>query len=223
LIVSGIWWKRVELCRRAAGVAPLLLLLSGCGLDQLLFGPMQAPAPPPALPPARPSTAKTDVTSGLAPLPTPQQVLTAVPFGRSDPFAPLPVAAAPASGARAAGKAAPGAAAAPGVAAGGGPGAPAQAAPSGSGAAAAPARPSPPEVLLTGVIRSGGHVEALVSFSGRTGTLRRGDRGGRTTDLLPDGWQLASIRFGGASSADPPAITLTAPGRRHTVSLMESP
>jgi hypothetical protein len=78
-------------------------------------------------------------------------------------------------------------------------------------------------VLLTGVIRSGGQVEALVSYGGRTGTLRQGDRGGRTTDLLPDGWRLASIRFGGTTAADPPAITLAASGRRHTISLMESP
>jgi hypothetical protein len=46
---------------------------------------------------------------------------------------------------------------------------------------------------LAGVIRSGGRSEAVVQLGTRSGTLRPGDRGGRTTDLLPPGWSVASI------------------------------
>jgi len=64
----------------------------------------------------------------------------------------------------------------------------------GAGAGAAPARLSlPPGLVFNGVIRSGGTPEALVQFGGETGTLRVGQRGGRTTPLLPAGWSVASI------------------------------
>ena len=59
------------------------------------------------------------------------------------------------------------------------------------------ARPAPlslpPGLVFNGVIRSGGSPEALVQFGGETGTLRVGQRGGRTTGLLPAGWSVASI------------------------------
>ena len=73
-------------------------------------------------------------------------------------------------------------------------------------------------MIFNGVIRSGGTPEALVQFGGDSGTLRVGQRGGRTTDyrttdyrttdyrttdysttdysttpLLPAGWSVASI------------------------------
>ena len=56
----------------------------------------------------------------------------------------------------------------------------------------------PPGLIFNGVIRSGGTPEALVQFAGDSGTLRVGQRGGRTTDyrttpLLPAGWSVASI------------------------------
>ena len=56
----------------------------------------------------------------------------------------------------------------------------------------------PPGLIFNGVIRSGGTPEALVQFGGDSGTLRVGQRGGRTTDyrttpLLPAGWSVASI------------------------------
>lgn len=203
MIVSGIWWKRVETCLTPVACAPLLLL-GGCGVEQLLLGQPPAPAPPESLPPARPSEDRVQVNAGLAPLLTPQQVLTAVPFGRPDPFAPLPQAAASLP-----------------VVSNGPAGSPAQAASgggsgalSGSGrpAAAAAGRPipllKPAGFQLTGVIRSGGRAEALVSYGPLSGSLRPGDRGGRTTPLLPDGWELASIQFGGRSPNDPPSITL---------------
>lgn len=82
--------------RRRLGLVLLplpLVLLGGCtNLASLLgMGPPPEPPPQAPLPPIRaeqpPQTAPAD---GLAPLPTPQQVLTSVPFGRQDPFAPLP-------------------------------------------------------------------------------------------------------------------------------------
>jgi hypothetical protein len=64
----------------------------------------------------------------------------------------------------------------------------------GAGAGAVPARLSlPPGLVFNGVIRSGGTPEVLVQFGGETGTLRVGQRGGRTTPLLPAGWSVASI------------------------------
>ncbi len=181
-----------------------LLLLSGCGFDQLLFNRPPASPPPEPLPPARSSTSQVDVSAGLAPLPTPQQVLTAIPFGRPDPFAPLPAAAKPAV-AEVGGSSQSGPGAGTAVPAG------ASAAPGGRGAAGPqPAdRLAAPEGLrLTGVIRSGGRAEALVSYGAFSGSLRPGDRGGRSTDLLPAGWSLAAIQFGGRSPKDLPSITL---------------
>ena len=67
----------------------------------------------------------------------------------------------------------------------------------GAGAGASGARPAPlslpPGLVFNGVIGSGGTPEALVQFGGDTGTLRVGQRGGRTTPLLPAGWSVASI------------------------------
>ena len=62
----------------------------------------------------------------------------------------------------------------------------------GSGARSAPLS-LPPGLVFNGVIRSGGTPEALVQFGGDTGTLRVGQRGGRSTPLLPAGWSVASI------------------------------
>ncbi len=59
------------------------------------------------------------------------------------------------------------------------------------------ARPAPlslpPGLVFHGVIRSGGPPEALVQFGGESGTLRVGQRGGRSTPLLPAGWSVAGI------------------------------
>ncbi|MCP9845039.1 hypothetical protein [Synechococcus sp. Cruz-7E5] len=44
-----------------------------------------------------------------------------------------------------------------------------------------------------GVITSGGRPMALVQFGGQSGSLAVGDAGGRTTDLLPEAWGVASI------------------------------
>jgi len=221
LIVSGIWWKRVEVLLKALALAPLSLLV-GCGIDRLLF-PAPTASPPPIPPPSTSSsTSQLDISAGLAPLPTPQQVLTAVPFGRTDPFAPLPVRAAPAPAATAAGGRAQ-AAAAPPAAAGTPAAATSAAAAQASGGAAAssvPARLVPPEGFqLTGVIRSGGRAEALVSFGPLSGSLRPGDRGGRSTALLPSGWTMAAIQLGGSTPLDPPSVTLQYGGQRVKVRL----
>jgi len=72
---------------------------------------------------------------------------------------------------------------------------------------------------LTGVIRSGGHAEALVTRGALSGSLRIGDRGGRSSDLLPAGCVLASIHFGGFTPGDPPAITLQRGPKREKVTL----
>ena len=51
----------------------------------------------------------------------------------------------------------------------------------------------PQDFSINGVISSGGVSEAVVSFGDLSGSLRPGDRGGRTTELLPPGWSVAAI------------------------------
>ena len=51
----------------------------------------------------------------------------------------------------------------------------------------------PGDFSLSGVIQSGGISEAVVTYRDLSGSLRPGDRGGRTTDLLPPGWSVAAI------------------------------
>lgn len=46
---------------------------------------------------------------------------------------------------------------------------------------------------FSGVILTGGEAQALVQLGSLSGSLRPGDRGGRTTDLLPNGWSVARI------------------------------
>jgi hypothetical protein len=46
---------------------------------------------------------------------------------------------------------------------------------------------------FNGVISSGGRPMALVQFGEQSGSLAVGDAGGRTTDLLPEAWKVASI------------------------------
>lgn len=140
-----------------------------------------ASAPPPAAP------------TGLVPLPTPRQVIASLPVGRRDPFAsPLPpLRSLPTEAVQGAG-----AATATGEAR------PAAGAPVAADAAGVPraGRPQPPPPLtlppgfrVTGLIRSGGTNEAIVEYGPLSGSLRPGDRGGRTTDLLPRGWSVASV------------------------------
>jgi len=96
--------------------------------------------------------------AGLTQLPSAQQVVTAQPLGRVDPF--LPVVSTASAGSR-------------------------------SGAPALPALPS--GFSFHGVIRSGSQSQALVQFGTESGTLQRGDVGGRSTKLLPPGWAVGGI------------------------------
>lgn len=106
--------------------------------------------------------------AGLTPLPTSEQVAAAFPVGRKDPFGSLVAEMVPGAAAAARG-----------------------------GAAAAAAAAAAPTFLqdfrVTGVIDSGGESEAVVTYKQLSGSLRRGDRGGRNTDLLPSGWSVASV------------------------------
>ncbi|WP_156796761.1 hypothetical protein [Cyanobium sp. PCC 7001] len=51
----------------------------------------------------------------------------------------------------------------------------------------------PDAFRFTGVIRSAGTSQAIVEYGGTSGALSVGDRGGRSTDLLPSGWTVAGI------------------------------
>ncbi len=134
-------------------VLPLGLLAACGGSSAPDTGVTPLPRPRPVPPPtaAAPSPA---AATGLTPLPTAQQVVTAVPLGRPDPFAPPPVAAATRG--------------------------PVQLA-------------LPAGFRFSGVIVTGGEAQALVQLGSLSGSLRVGDRGGRSTDLLPAGWSVARI------------------------------
>ena len=86
MTVSVTWSKATLL---------LPLLLAACQIPP----EPAAVAPPQPLPPLRQPQLEPGVTettalpAGLSPLPTPQQVVTAQPVGRPDPFAPLPATA----------------------------------------------------------------------------------------------------------------------------------
>ncbi|MEA5443655.1 hypothetical protein [Cyanobium gracile] len=101
----------------------------------------------------------------MTPLPTSQQVVAAFPIGRKDPFGSLVP------------EMVPGSAAATG----------------GGTAAALPPPAFLQDFRVTGVIDSGGQREAVVTYKQLSGSLRRGDRGGRNTDLLPSGWSVAAV------------------------------
>jgi hypothetical protein len=53
------------------------------------------------------------------------------------------------------------------------------------------------EFIVTGVVKAAGHVSALVSNAGNSGSVRVGDQGGKpgteTQFLLPTGWKVVSI------------------------------
>ncbi|MFN9619498.1 MAG: hypothetical protein ACK55X_07300 [Synechococcaceae cyanobacterium] len=146
---------------------------------------MAAPAP-------RPGDTKADTKSkskapaavALTPLATPQQVVGAVGLGRPDPFGALPPALPSLLGPD-------GRPLAPSLSGG---------TAAAQGVAAARRRPAPLPPLqlprgfsVSGVIRSGGVSEAVVSYGSLSGSVRPGDHGGRTTDLLPSGWSVAAI------------------------------
>lgn len=134
-------------------VLPLGLLVACGGSPPADTGVTPLPRPRPVPPAAAPAPSTTAAT-GLTPLPTTQQVVTAVPIGRPDPFAPPPVVA----------------------------------------ATKGPVQLNlPAGFRFSGVIVTGGEAQALVQLGSLSGSLRVGDRGGRSTDLLPSGWSVARI------------------------------
>ena len=127
---------------------------------------VEAPPPPAPPRPAAPVAASGAVPAGLTPLPTSQQVVAAFPVGRKDHFGTLVPQLVPGATAATAG---------------------------GRAAASLPPPAFLQDIRVTGVISSGGQSEAVVTYKELSGTLRRGDRGGRTTDLLPAGWSVAAV------------------------------
>ncbi|WP_143593689.1 pilus assembly protein PilP [Synechococcus sp. 1G10] len=162
--------------RTVTGLAllPLLLAagLSGCGgtpTADLGSVPPPAPVAPGAAPttPSNSAPASAAIAkAGFTPLPTVQQVEAAMPQGRLDPFAPLAVTRATRV-----------------TRDGGRPRA----------VVVQPPLTLPDGFRFQGVISSGGRPMALVQFGGQSGSLAVGDAGGRTTDLLPEAWGVASI------------------------------
>lgn len=197
MIDSGIWWKRAKGLTAALSLTPLLTACAGLNL---FTGQAPSPVPEPLPPPRAETAAQTDLASGLDPLPSEQQLLSSVPFGRINPFGPLPVAASASS---------PAAGSATGSAA---------AAATSAAAQAEAARQALSGFQLTGVIQGGSTPEALVTYGSVSGSLRPGDRGGRTP-LLPAGWRVTQIGLGGRTLQDPPSITLVNAGQRLTLKL----
>ena len=173
--------------RRGAAAAVLGgVLLAGCW-----------PSPPPqdtaGLPPAAPPPAISGRPKTLAalnlpldPLANKDQLLRSFQAGRKDPFGnvivtqKMPLAKAAEAEAGVVGSGAP----APGVSGPGG---------ASPGVKDAVCDSSP--IQVTGLIHGSGSSEAIVfnNATGETGSLRPGDRGGRSTTLLPDGCQVQSI------------------------------
>jgi len=182
-------------CCLAGTLATLLL---GCG--------PQTTSQPPNLVPGqsgRPDITPPAQSPALQPLPSPDQVITAVPLGRIDPFANVFPQMRPLSGVGASTGA--GAASGPG----GGAGRP--------GATRVSAKPQPLQLpgnfRFSGVIYTGGRSEAVVQYGELGGSLRPGDQGGVSTDLLPRGWSVAAINVQRGE------LTLQAGGQRITAQL----
>lgn len=214
----------------ALPLALLTLALAGCSQPAPPLDP-NVLVPPPTPParrntPAAPAEAKPAdaAAANLAPLATPQQVAGAVDLGRLDPFGalpprfpsllgpdgkPLPPTLAGGGSSGATGPAGATAATAAASRAGGRPSGPGARGP----APALPPLQLPNGFSVSGVIRSGGISEAVVSYGALSGSLRPGDRGGRTTDLLPSGWSVAAV------DVNRGLITLQKDGRRVSAEL----
>ena len=83
--------SRPRLSSALAVVALLVPAVAGCGSSSDPETISLPPAPPkPAAAAAVTTASAPQPTAGFTPLPTPQQVVAALPTGRVDPFAPLP-------------------------------------------------------------------------------------------------------------------------------------
>jgi hypothetical protein len=86
---TGRYWPRLS--SALAVVALLVPVVAGCGSSSDTETISLPPAPPkPAAAAAVTTASAPQPTAGFTPLPTPQQVVAALPTGRVDPFAPLP-------------------------------------------------------------------------------------------------------------------------------------
>ena len=164
--------RRAERLSTPAAVLLLATVgLAGCSSsDTASAPPPPAPAPPVPAPPPQ-SPAKPLPPSGLTPLATPQQVVGAIEVGRADPFAPS--------------QPPPGSATT-------------RIGPDGKPMAVTARATLPDDFKLTGVIRTGGRVQAFVQIGDQSGPLCPGPRGrcsGAAADqpLLPAGWSVTGI------------------------------
>ncbi|MFM2174587.1 MAG: hypothetical protein RLZZ54_2514 [Cyanobacteriota bacterium] len=85
---TGRYWPRLS--SALAVVALLVPAVAGCGSSSDPETISLPPAPPKPAAAAGVPTSAPQPTAGFTPLPTPQQVVAALPTGRVDPFAPLP-------------------------------------------------------------------------------------------------------------------------------------
>lgn len=149
--------------------------------------PSATPGAPPAAPqavaalPVAPAPPQPDPS--FTPLPSPEQVKRAQPIGQLDPFRPLTEEIRDLVP-----KPKPSASRATAVAAW-----------QSRTAKPLPLEP-PPGLEITGLIGGAGRPEAVISYQGANGTVRVGDVGASTgsggpnaTNLLPEGWRVASI------------------------------
>jgi hypothetical protein len=176
---------------RPKAVAALLgvVLLAGCWPSP---PPEDTAGPPPAAPPpalsGRPKTL-VPLDLPLDPLANKDQLLRSFQAGRKDPFGNV-VVTQKVPLARAAAEAGEGAVGS-GIT-GSGVAGPVGASPGVKDTACSSLRST---IQVTGLIHGSGSSEAIVvnNATGETGSLRPGDRGGRSTTLLPDGCQVQSI------------------------------
>lgn len=178
---------------KAVGALLAGFLLAGCWPSP---PPEDTAGPPPATPPpARSGRPKTlgALDLPLDPLANKDQLLRSFQAGRKDPFGnvvvtqKLPLARSAEAGAGAAGSGMTGS----GMT-GSGVSGPVGASPGVKDTACSSLRST---IQVTGLIQGSGLSEAIVvnNATGETGSLRPGDRGGRSTTLLPPGCQVRSI------------------------------
>ena len=196
VILSNVKLPSERRLRRAVPAAVLgVLLLAGCmpsaPPEDEASGPPPAPAPP-AKASRPPVLGSLDLP--LNPLANKDQLLRSFQPGRRDPFGGVIVpqvvtlakttegetgaTAGVVSGAAGSGGASAGSAALAGAS---------------PGVKATACDSLASSIQVTGLIHGAGSSEAIVNSAGETGTLRPGDRGGRSTSLLPPGCQVQSI------------------------------
>lgn len=174
---------------RRAGAAVLgVLLLGGCMPSP---PPEDASGPPPA--PAAPAVQRRPASFAaldlpLDPLANKDELLRSFQAGRRDPFANVifPKTSVTPGSAEAEGGSSS-AVTGSGLAGSGGTAA----------AGSSVQTPIMTPITLTGLIHGAGSSEAIVSYNGQSGTLRPGDKGGQSTDLLPKNWRVQSIDVNG--------------------------